>query len=101
VYSSISRHYLRDERVGLSPETESRGFTLTRVAKSTTTPRETEWRKLRKLESRGLLEKEPRDEWRIAVRNGLPVIRTEFQHQWQREMERVTKFVKALKNYVE
>jgi hypothetical protein len=101
VYTAISRYYLRDERVGLSPEDDSRGFTISKIAESTTIPRETVRRKLHELESRGLLEKGPRDEWRIATRNGLPVIRTEYEPYWQREMERVVRFVKALKNYVE
>ncbi len=101
VYTAISRYYLRDERVGLSPEDESRGFTITKISESTTIPRETVRRKLHELENRGLLEKGPRDEWRIATRNGIPVIRTEYEPYWQREMERVVRFVKALKDYVE
>ncbi len=101
VFTAISRHYLRDERVGLSPTDESHGFTIKRIAEATTIPRETVRRKLRELESRGLLEKGPHDEWRIAVRDGLPVIRTEYEDSWRREMDRVVKFIKALKDYVE
>jgi hypothetical protein len=101
VFTAISRHYLRDERVGLSPADESHGFTIKRIAEATTIPRETVRRKLRELESRGLLEKGRHDEWRVAVRDGLPVIRTEFEESWRREMERVVKFVKALKDHVE
>jgi hypothetical protein len=100
VYTAISRYYLRDERVGLSPEYENRGFTIKKIAESTTIPRETVRRKLLELESRGLLEKGPQDEWRIAVKDGLPVIRTEYEPQWAREMARVVKFVKALKDHV-
>ena len=104
VYTAISRHYLRDERVGLPLEDDDfdqrRGQTATTIAASTKIPRETVRRKLQQLESRGLLEKGPRDEWRVAVKDGQPVIRTEFSHEWQREMKRIVKFVAALKDHV-
>ena len=101
IYTAISRYYLRDERVGLAAQQESRGFTIKMISDATTIPRETVRRKLRELESRGLLEKGPRDDWRIAVKDGLSVIRTAYEPQWRREMERVVKFVKALKDHVE
>ncbi|MGJ0506062.1 MAG: hypothetical protein ACR652_02790 [Methylocystis sp.] len=103
IYTAISRFYLRDERAGLSPgcdEFDSRGFSATRISAQTKIPRETVRRKLHELQGRGLIEKGPRDEWRIAVKDGFPVIRTEYQHEWRREMERVVKFVKALKDHV-
>jgi hypothetical protein len=104
VYTAISRHYLRDERFGLSPDEDDvdqrGGLTASKVAESTRLPRETVRRKLHQLGSRGLLEKGPRDEWRVAVRDGQPVIRTQYSHEWQREMKRIVKFVRALKDHV-
>ncbi len=104
VYTAVSRYYLRDERVGLSLEDRDLGrrFTLnaTRIAESTRIPRETVRRKLRQLESKGFLEKGPREDWRVVVRNGQPVIRSEYSHVWQQEMTRIVKFVKALKDHV-
>jgi hypothetical protein len=101
VYTAISRYYLRDERAGLDPEDDAfDGLTLTRIVETTKIPRETVRRKLRLLESSGLLARSSRNEWRVAVKDGQPVIRTEFAYVWQREMWRIVKFVRALKGYV-
>lgn len=104
IYTAISRYYLRDERVGLSPENaesgQRRGLTATRIAESTKIPRETVRRKLHQLERRQLLEKGPRDEWFVALRDGQPVIRSKYSHEWRRELERIVKFVKSLKDHV-
>jgi hypothetical protein len=101
VYTAISRYYLRDERAGLDPEDDAfGGLALTRIVETTKIPRETVRRKLQLLESKGLLERSSRNEWRVAVKDGQPVIRTEFADVWQKEMWRVVKFVRALKRYV-
>ncbi len=104
VYTAISRHYLRDERAGLSLDDADFGrrvtLNATKIAETTKIPRETVRRKLRQLERRGFLEKGPREEWRVVVRNGQPVIRSEYSHVWQQEMARIVKFVKALKDFV-
>jgi DNA-binding GntR family transcriptional regulator len=90
--------------VGLAPDDadfgERRGLTTARIARSTGIPRETVRRKLHLLENKGSLERGPHDEWRVAVKDGQPVIRAEFSHEWQREMERIVKFVRALKDHV-
>lgn len=101
VYAAISRFYLRDERVGLAPQDDrfgSRRMTATRIAEATKIPRETVRRKLHLLQKRGLLEKGPQDEWRVAVQDGQPVIRTEFLPVWERELNRVIRFVRALRD---
>jgi hypothetical protein len=101
VYTAISRYYLRDERAGLDPEDDAfGGLALTKIAETTKIPRETVRRKLQLLESIGLLERSSRNEWRVAVKDGQPVIRTEFADVWQQEMWRILKFVRALKGYV-
>ncbi|MEK4034936.1 helix-turn-helix domain-containing protein [Methylocystis sp. IM3] len=104
VYTAVSRLYLRDERAGLSSEDQESGrrytLTATRIAESTRIPRETVRRKLRQLESRGFLEKGPRDDWRVVVKDGQPVIRSEYSHVWQQEMARIVKFVRVLKDHV-
>ncbi len=104
VYTAISRHHLRDERLGLAIEDpdfgERRGLTTAAIARSTGIPRETVRRKLLLLETKGLLERGPNDEWRVALKDGQPVIRTQYAHEWEREMKRIVKFVKALKDYV-
>jgi hypothetical protein len=103
-YTAISRYYLRDERVGLAPEDpaldERHGLSTTRIARSTRIPRETVRRKLLLLESKGLLERGPHDEWRVAVRDGQPVIRTQYALEWEREMTKIVNFVRALKDRV-
>jgi hypothetical protein len=104
VYTAISRYHLRDERLGRAIEDpdfgERRGHTTARIARSTRIPRETVRRKLLLLEAKGLLERGPHDEWRVAVRDGQPVIRTRYAHEWEREMTKIVKFVRALKNLV-
>jgi hypothetical protein len=104
VYAAICRFHLRDERLGLALEDpdfrERHGLTTATIARSTRIPRETARRKLLLLESKGLLERGPHDEWRVAVRDGQPVIRTRYAHEWEREMTKIVKFVRALKNLV-
>lgn len=100
IFISISRYYLRDERA--RPDLEDaelgahRHLTLSRIADVTGIPRETVRRKLKQLESRGLLEKGPHDNWRLAVQNGQPVIRTRYESVWQRVMLRLVKLVRTL-----
>jgi hypothetical protein len=104
VYTAIARLYLKEERGGLFPEDADfgnrRGLTVTKIIQSTRIPRETVRRKLQLLESRGLLEKASGNEWRVAVKDGQPVIRIEFATELQREMRRIVKFVRALKECV-
>jgi hypothetical protein len=101
VYTAVSRYYLRDERAGLDPEDDALGgLALARIVQTTKVPRETVRRKLQLLESRGLLERSSRNQWRVAVKDGQPVIRREFAGVWQKEMWRIVKFVRALKEYV-
>lgn len=103
VYTAISRFYLKDERVGLSEEsvqTSVYGMTASRIAEWTKIPRETVRRKLLRLEGRGLLERGPRDEWRVAQRDGQPVIRTAYAEAWCQELSRIVRFVKSLRDHV-
>jgi len=103
IYTAISRFYLKNERVGLPEENElgpAPGLTAARIAEWTTIPRETVRRKLLQLESRGLLERGPRDEWRVARRDGQPVIRIEYAEAWRRELSRITRFVRSLRDHV-
>jgi DNA-binding transcriptional ArsR family regulator len=104
VYTAISRYYLRNERVGLAdaaaPSLAS-GATASRIAEWTRIPRETVRRKLLRLESRGLLERGPRDEWRVAQRDGQPVIRTEYAEEWRQELKRIVRFVASLKDHIQ
>lgn len=104
IYTAISRYYLRNERVGFSdggvqPSFDC-GLTATRIAGLTKIPRETVRRKLLQLECRGYLERGPRDEWLVSRRDGQPVIRTEYAPEWRRELERIKRFVKTLKDHV-
>jgi DNA-binding IclR family transcriptional regulator len=78
----------------------NRHLTLSRIADLTGIPRETARRKLKQLESRGLLEKGPHDNWRLAVLEGQPVIRTKYQTVWRRVMERLVRLVRTLKGDV-
>ena len=104
IYTAISRYYLRNERVGLSTEASQSaadvGLTAARIAKWTKIPRVTVRRKLLGLESRGVLERGPHDEWRVAQRDGQPVIRVEYALEWRRELQRIERFVKALKDHI-
>lgn len=101
---SISRYYLRDERT--NPEMgednlgENAHLTLSRISELTRIPRETVRRKLRLLESRGLLERGQHDNWRLTVQDGQPVIRTRYETTWQRVMQRLVKLVRTLKGDV-
>jgi DNA-binding transcriptional ArsR family regulator len=102
VYTAISRFYLMNERVGLSEENARSPTSLTasRIAEWTKIPRETVRRKLLQLESRGLLERGPRDAWRVAQKDGQPVIRTEYREAWRRELNRIVRFVKSLRDHI-
>jgi hypothetical protein len=105
IFISISRYYLRDERA--HPEGEDdvvfgshHHLTLSRIAEITKIPRETVRRKLKLLEGRGLLEKGEYDNWRLTVSEGQPVIRTTYDDVWRREMQRLVKLVKSLKDHL-
>lgn len=102
IYTAISRFYLKNERVGLTEEIarSTAGLNASRIAEWTKIPRETVRRKLLQLESRGLLERGPRDEWRIAQKDGQPVIRIEHAEAWRQELNRIVRFVKSLKDHV-
>jgi hypothetical protein len=103
VYTAISRFYLKDERVGLSEESiqaSAYGMTASRIAEWTKIPRENVRRKLLRLEGRGLLERGLRDEWRVAQRDGQPVIRTAYAEMWRQELSRIVRFVKSLRDHV-
>lgn len=105
IFISISRYYLRDERVNAAsdagaPSHHHHHLTLSRIAQNTTIPRETVRRKLALLESKGLLERAPNDGWRLAVVEGRPVIRSRYEAVWQRVMRRLVKLVRALKEHV-
>lgn len=105
IFISISRYYLRDERA--HPEGDDdvafgsqHHLTLSRIAEITRIPRETVRRKLKQLESRGLLEKGGHDNWRLSVMEGQPVIRTSYEDVWRREMQRLVKLVRSLKDHL-
>ena len=102
IFISISRYYLRDERI--NPEGDDAGahqhLTLSRIAQITTIPRETARRKLSLLEGKGLLEKTPFDGWRLSVKDGRPVIRSRYETVWQRVIRRLVRMVRALKDDV-
>jgi hypothetical protein len=104
IFISVSRYYLRDERAnpGMNEDEigANRHLTLSRIADLTGIPRETARRKLKQLESRGLLEKGQHDNWRLAVFEGQPVIRTKYQTVWRRVMERLVRLVRTLKSDV-
>ncbi len=105
IFIAISRYYLRDERSHPAGEDEAlfgsqHHLTLSRIAEITKIPRETVRRKLKQLESRGLLEKGDYDNWRLTVADGQPVIRTAFEEVWRREMQRLVKLVRSLKDHV-
>jgi hypothetical protein len=104
IFISVSRYYLRDERAnpGMNEDEigANRHLTLSRIADLTGIPRETARRKLKQLEIRGLLEKGPHDNWRLAVLEGQPVIRTKYQPVWRRVMERLVRLVRTLKSDV-
>lgn len=101
IFISISRYYLRDERANPDMDEEALGenrhLTLSRIAELTGIPRETARRKLRQLESKGLLEKGQHDNWRLVVQDGQPVIRTKYEPVWQRVMQRLVKLVRTLR----
>lgn len=104
IFISISRYYLRDERANPEMNEDQLGanrfLTLSRITDLTKIPRETVRRKLKQLESRGLLEKGPHDNWRLAVLEGQPVIRARYEPVWGREMERLVRLVRKLKGDV-
>ncbi len=104
IFISISRYYLRDERVNAAGQESApqhhHHLTLSRIAQNTTIPRETVRRKLALLESKGLLERTPDDGWRLAIVEGRPVIRSRYEAVWQRVMRRLVKLVRALKEHV-
>jgi DNA-binding transcriptional ArsR family regulator len=100
IFISISRYYLRDERANPDMDEalgDNRHLTLSRIAELTGIPRETVRRKLRQLESKGLLEKGQHDNWRLVVQDGQPVIRTKYEPVWQRVMQRLVKLVRTLR----
>ncbi|GLI94994.1 helix-turn-helix domain-containing protein [Methylocystis echinoides] len=101
IFISISRYYLRDERANPDMDEEALGdnrhLTLSRIAELTGIPRETARRKLKQLESKGLLEKGQHDNWRLVVQDGQPVIRTKYEPVWQRVMQRLVKLVRTLR----
>ncbi len=104
IFLVLARYHLREERTGLPENDQKRlpaqSLTQARLAEITEIPRETVRRKLLALEKRGLIEKDARDKWRIAVRENGPVIRTEYSEYWSREMKRLVKLVRALKPFV-
>ena len=104
IFISVSRYYLRDERANPDMSEDEIGahrhLTLSRISELTGIPRETARRKLKQLESKGLLEKGPQDKWRLAVRDGQPVIRTKYQSVWGRVMSRLVRLVRTLKSDV-
>lgn len=104
IFICISRYYLRDERANPDMSEEEIGshrhLTLSRIAELTGVPRETARRKLARLESKGLLEKGPYDNWRLTVQQGQPVIRTKYEPVWQRGMQRLVRLVRTLKGDV-
>jgi hypothetical protein len=104
IFISISRYYLRDERANADLNQDDFGsgrlLTLSRITELTGIPRETVRRKLRQLESKGLLEKGPNDNWRLVVKDGQPVIRSKYESVWRRVMQRLVKLVRTLKGDV-
>lgn len=106
IFISISRYYLRDERISAGAEDGDQQhhphhpLTLSRISLITTIPRETVRRKLSMLESRGLLERAPDDGWRLTVVDARPVIRSRYEAVWQRVMRRLVKLVRALREHV-
>ena len=104
IFLTLARYHLREERIG-TPENDLEYLPVhslpqARIAEITEIPRETTRRKLLALEKRGLIEKDAQDRWRVATRDGVPVIRTEYADYWRREMQRLVKLVRALKPYV-
>lgn len=105
IFISISRYYLRDERSHPYgdddvPFGDQHHLTLSRIAEITKIPRETVRRKLKQLESRGLLEKSAHDNWRLTVEGGQPVIRTAHEEVWRREMQRLVRLVRSLRDHL-
>jgi hypothetical protein len=105
IFIAISRYYLRDERANPAGDDDPLSrtphhLTLSRIAEITKIPRETVRRKLKQLEGRGLLEKGEHDNWRLTVADGQPVIRTAYEEAWRREMQRLVKLVRSLKDHV-
>jgi hypothetical protein len=104
IFIFISRNHLREER-GRLQEQDQENFwpappTLSRIAELTGIPRETVRRKLRAMQSRGLLEKVDQDKWQVTLRGDQPTIRVDYEQFWQREMRRLVKLVRALSPYV-
>lgn len=105
VFIFVGRYYLREERGRSDEAHEPEGYwaappTLSRISEFTGIARETVRRKLMALQSRGLLQKVDQDKWRPTTRNDVPVIRTEYEQFWAREMRRLVKLVRALKPLV-
>ncbi|WP_442754767.1 hypothetical protein ACNHKD_17495 [Methylocystis sp. JAN1] len=104
IFLTLARYHLREERIG-APDNDLEYLPVhslpqARISEITEIPRETTRRKLLALEKRGLIEKDAQDRWRIATRDGVPVIRTEYADYWRREMQRLLKLIRALKPYV-
>jgi IclR helix-turn-helix domain len=104
VFIFVARYHLREER-GRRRELDPDGHwsappTLSRIAEQTGIPRETVRRKLLGLQSRGLLEKVEQDRWHVSVRDDMPIIRSEYEEFWRREMKRLVRLARALKPYV-
>lgn len=104
IFIAISRFYLRDERANPDAQDAEHGvnrrLTLSRIAEMTGIPRETTRRKLKLLQEKGLLEKGQYDNWQLSIKDGQPVIRTSHPEVWQKEMQRLVKLVRALKDCV-
>ena len=105
VYIFVARYYLREERGRGQNHQDQDGYwaappTLARISEFTGIARETVRRKLISLQSRGLIEKIDHDKWRPATKGDVPVIRSEYEEFWAREMRRLVKLVRALKSYV-
>jgi hypothetical protein len=104
VYIFVARYYLREERARGQDHQDQDGYwaappTLSRISEFTGIPRETVRRKLIALQNRGLLEKVDHDKWRPTEKDHVPVIRSEYEEFWAREMRRLVKLVRALKPY--
>lgn len=103
IFLTLARYNLREERAESDADLEYppvHSLPQARISEITQIPRETTRRKLLALEGRGLIEKDAQDRWRIATRDGVPVIRTEYADYWRREMQRLVKLVRALKPFV-
>jgi hypothetical protein len=103
IFLLLARYHLREEIIETPSDVEYfpvHSLSLARLSDITEIPRETVRRKLIAMQKRGLVEKDEQDKWRISVRHGSPVIRTEYAEYWQREMKRLVKLVKAISPYV-